>query len=136
MKQRKSPGQQEPAPAYDHIDFRVRDMRRLVPFYDAFMRAMGFQKIIRGERTREYFQRDRSLPFFGLTQAVTSTPSRSRVAFAGKSHEDVDRVAAVVRRAGARSVEGPQVCTSYRQPYYAVFFEDPDGNRFEVCCRR
>lgn len=122
--------------AYDHVDFRVRDLRSLVPFYDAFMRAMGFCKITRGERSREYHHKDRGLPFFGLTQSITSTPSRSRIAFAAKSREEVDRVASAVRRAGARAIEGPEKCTSYRQPYYAVFFKDPDGNRFEVCCRR
>ncbi len=121
---------------YDHLDFRVRDLPRLTPFYDALMPALGFGVIRRGTRTREYYRNDRRLPFFGLNHSATSKPSRSRVAFAAPSREEVDRIARVVRRAGGRAIEGPQVCASYHQPYYAVFFEDPDANKFEVCCRR
>ena len=39
----------------------------------------------------------------------------------------------MARAAGARNIEGPEV---YEEPgYYAVFFEDPDGNKLEVCYR-
>jgi catechol 2,3-dioxygenase-like lactoylglutathione lyase family enzyme len=121
---------------YDHIDFRVKDVRALAPFYDKLMPALGFAKISRGQRSREYYQQVKHLPFFSLVNASTSTPNRSRIAFAAQSRKEVDRIAAIARRAGAREVDGPQVCRSYTQPYYAVFFEDPDGNKFEVCCRR
>ncbi|MDQ6767089.1 MAG: VOC family protein [Candidatus Eremiobacteraeota bacterium] len=121
---------------YDHVDFRVRDVRKLKRFYDALMPALGFPVIRAGERTRDYHHKDRRLPFFGLVQAVTSAPGRSRIAFAALTRKDVDRVAKVIRRAGGKEIYGPEVCTSYHQPYYAVFFEDPDGNKFEVCCRR
>ena len=46
----------------------------------------------------------------------------------------VQRISAVAVLAGARNVEGP----AYEDEdalYYAVFFEDPCGNRFEVCHR-
>jgi hypothetical protein len=45
---------------------------------------------------------------------------------------EVDRLAEVVRQAGARNIEGPM---QYERGYYAVFFEDPSGNRLEVCYR-
>ena len=32
----------------------------------------------------------------------------------------------------ARNVEGPE--EAYGPDYYAVFFEDPEGNKLEVCC--
>jgi catechol 2,3-dioxygenase-like lactoylglutathione lyase family enzyme len=124
------------AAGYDHIDFRVRDVRALAPFYDTLMPALGFSRIVRGQRGRTYYQAERHLPFFWLAQAKAGAPNRSRIAFAAATRKDVDRVAAVARRAGARKLEGPQVCRSYSQPYYAVFFEDRDGNKFEVCCRR
>ena len=46
---------------------------------------------------------------------------------------EVDRLAEIVVRAGARNVEGP----GYDEGpgYYAVFFEDPSGNRLEICHR-
>ena len=121
---------------YDHIDFRVRNLRKATAFYDKLMPALGLRVVRGGERSREYFQEDRRLPFFGLNQAVKSSPSLSRIAFNAATRKDVDRIASVVRRAGGKEICGPEVCTSYHQPYYAVFFEDPDGNKFEVCCRR
>lgn len=122
--------------SYDHIDFRVRDVRFVARFYDALMPVLGFGKIHRGARSRSYYHDDPSMPFFWITQALRSTPGLSRIAFGAPSRKEVDRVAARMRRAGARAIEGPQICRSYAQPYYAVFFEDPEGNRFEVCCRR
>jgi len=119
---------------YDHIDFRVRSLRKVSKFYDALMPALGLCIIRRSDRIRDYWHEDRRLPFFSLVQAVTNTPSRTRVAFAAATRKDVDRIARVVRRAGGKDVCGPEEC--YRQPYYAVFFEDPEGNKLEVCCRR
>jgi predicted enzyme related to lactoylglutathione lyase len=120
--------------SYDHIDFRVRDVKRVARFYDALMPALGFSKIRKGDRSRSYYNEDPEAPFFGLIQAIKSEPSRSRVAFAAPTRSQVDRVARVVRKSGGKEISGPERC--YTQPYYAVFFEDPEGNRLEVCCRR
>jgi catechol 2,3-dioxygenase-like lactoylglutathione lyase family enzyme len=130
-----APGDETPA-FFDHVDFRVRDLRKVRAFYDAFMKALGFAKISGGTRSREYAQAERRMPFFVVDQAARSTPGLARIAFGAASRAAVDKVAKAVRRAGARAIEGPEVCRGYSQPYYAVFFEDPDGNRFEVCCRR
>lgn len=100
------------------------------------MPALGFRKIHRGTRSRSYYHEDPSMPFFWIVQARRSTPSLSRIAFGAASRKEVYRIAARMRQAGAHRIEGPQICRSYPQPYYAVFFEDPHGNRFEVCCRR
>ncbi|HEY6229616.1 MAG TPA: VOC family protein, partial [Verrucomicrobiae bacterium] len=59
-------------------------------------------------------------------------PNENRIAFWAESAADVDRIAKVAARAGARNVEGPM---DYAPGYYAVFFEDPCGNRLEVCYR-
>ena len=51
------------------------------------------------------------------------------------SREEVERMAAVVRSAGGRITSGPKVYPEYRGTYFAVFFEDPSGNRLEVVYR-
>ena len=48
---------------------------------------------------------------------------------------EVDQVAKVVRQAGGKNIEGPKIWPDYSPGYYALFFEDPDGNKLEVCCR-
>lgn len=124
------------AGAYDHVDFRVRDLKKVRAFYDSIMPALGFSKVNKGKTARTYAQASRHLPFLWLVQAVTSRPSLSRLAFSAESKNDVDRIARAVKRAGGRAIEGPHDCRTYGLPYYAVFFEDPEGNRLEVCCRR
>ncbi len=59
----------------------------------------------------------------------------NRIAFCAESREEVDRVARIVAAAGGRNPEGPQLWPEYSPGYYAFFFEDLDGNKFEVCSR-
>jgi predicted lactoylglutathione lyase len=62
-------------------------------------------------------------------------PRASDNAFWADTKEDVDHIAALTVAAGARNVEGPMFCSEYSPTYYGMFFEDPSGNRLEVCCR-
>ncbi len=59
----------------------------------------------------------------------------NRFAFWADSEEEVNRLGEIVRAAGAQKVEGPEYCAEYTPGYYAVFFEDTDGNKWEICCR-
>jgi len=45
------------------------------------------------------------------------------------------RIAKLVRDAGGKNLEGPEICVDYSPGYYAFFFEDPNGNKLEICCR-
>jgi catechol 2,3-dioxygenase-like lactoylglutathione lyase family enzyme len=38
-------------------------------------------------------------------------------------------------RPAGNSSRGPEICEGYSPGYYAFFFEDPDGNKLEICCR-
>jgi predicted lactoylglutathione lyase len=121
---------------FDHIDHRVRSLASVSAFYDALMPALGYTKRVAGQIMIEYYHPDEADPFFGIHQHAGHSPSLTRVAFAARTRVDVDRIGALLESIGARKVQGPMDCADYRQPYYAVFFEDPEGNRLEVCCRR
>ncbi|MGQ0695411.1 MAG: VOC family protein [Nitrospiraceae bacterium] len=70
--------------------------------------------------------------FFGITESPQHAANDCRIAFCADSIREVDRLAAIAVRAGARNVEGP----GYEDAnYYAVFFEDPSDNRSEICYR-
>jgi predicted lactoylglutathione lyase len=62
-------------------------------------------------------------------------PNATRVAFGAASTGDVDRFAVRLREVGARALEGPEWCPEIGPNYYACFFEDAEGNRFEVVYR-
>jgi len=120
---------------YDHIDLRVRSMAEARPFYQALLPALGFTRQAEIENWLQFEAEGTggATEFFGLTESSHHVPNESRIAFWADSTADVDRLAQLVVKAGARNVEGP----GYHEGpgYYAVFFEDPCGNRLEICNR-
>lgn len=125
---------------FDHVDLRVRSFDAARPFYDAFLPALGFTQIKVHDLEISYYmpvtpERPKP-PFVGLNRDEPDhRGGANRIAFWADSEAEVDRIAGIVRAAGARVVEGPEYCFEYTPGYYAVFFEDVDGNKWEVCCR-
>jgi catechol-2,3-dioxygenase len=120
---------------FDHIDLRVPSLEEVRPFYSVLLPALGFSKDASNET---WFQLEAEITsgvaeFFGITESPRHVPNETRIAFWAESASKVDQLAEVVRRAGGRNIEGP----GYDEGpgYYAVFFEDPCGNRLEICHR-
>ncbi len=123
---------------FDHIDLRVKNRAIAQQFYAQILPAIGFTKDESGDVWGAFQVPEPSgtaKEFFGFTEDPNHRPNESRIAFWAETREEVDRIAEVVRKAGGRNIEGPQIWTEYTSGYYAVFFEDPDGNKLEVCCR-
>jgi catechol 2,3-dioxygenase-like lactoylglutathione lyase family enzyme len=119
-----------------HVDLRVRDRERAVAFYESVLATLGSVRSD-GKSFVTFASPDavdgtESDIWFGITADPAMTPSLTRIAFSASSREEVERAATAARAAGALNIEGPD--SSYGPEYYAVFFEDPDGNRLEVCC--
>lgn len=72
--------------------------------------------------------------YFGITQSAGHAANENRIAFWVGSRADVERVAEVARAAGAAELSGPKEMP-YGPGYYAVYFADLSGNRFEVYYR-
>jgi len=96
---------------------------------------LGFTRNVRVEGWLQFEAAgaDGATEFFGVTESAGHTANECRIAFWADSPSEVDRLAEIIVRAGARNVEGP----GYHEGpgYYAVFFEDPSGNRLEICHR-
>jgi catechol 2,3-dioxygenase-like lactoylglutathione lyase family enzyme len=123
---------------YDHIDLRVKDLARARKFYGRVLPALGF-KVERSDADGWSFyaeSADGPADFFGLTEDPGHRPNGTRIAFWADAREELDRLASVVKEAGALNLEGPAICPEYTPGYYALFFEDPDGNKLEICCRQ
>ena len=56
------------------------------------------------------------------------------LAFKVESEAEVDRLAAEIARIGANIVDGPGLFPQHGSDYYAVFFKDPDGIKYEIVC--
>lgn len=120
---------------YDHIDLRVASMADARPFYHVLLPALGFTRKLEIEDWLQFETEGTAgaTEFFGVMESPQHVANESRIAFWADSTAEVDRLADLVVRAGARNVEGP----GYHEGpgYYAVFFEDPCGNRLEICNR-
>src|SRR6187401_2024198 len=118
---------------FDHIDLRVKNREKAQRFYGQVLPAIGFtQEHSDEEWGAFYIPGDGKLPFFGFTEDPKHEPNGNRISFWADTHEEVDRVAEVVRSAGGKVLEGPELCRDYTPDYFALFFEDPDGNKLEI----
>ena len=129
----------------DHIDLRVKDIEAAAKFYGQFLPQLGFVREKHepappesgGEDYHTFYSAGggKTSEFFGLTENKNHRPNDNRIAFWAETPEKVDEIAKLVRNAGGKNLEGPEICADYSPGYYAFFFEDPDGNKLEICCR-
>ncbi len=111
-------------------------MKTALAFYAAVLPAVGFTEASGDDGWMTYTAPgEGKREFFGFTEDPDHRPNGTRISFWADTHEEVDRVAEVVKRAGGKVLEGPELCAEYTPNYYAFFFEDPDGNKLEICCR-
>jgi catechol 2,3-dioxygenase-like lactoylglutathione lyase family enzyme len=130
---------------FDHIDLRVKNMEAAIKFYGQFLPQLGFIRErhepspspeVGGDFHTFYSAGvDKPSEFFAFDEDKNHQPNGTRIAFWAETRDEVDRIAELVRQAGGQNLEGPEVCVEYTPGYYAFFFEDPDGNKLEICCR-
>ena len=124
--------------SFDHIDLRVKEMAAARKFYKKFLPQLGFVQEKPGRYCHTFYSAggDKPSEFFCFERDKNHKPNRTRIAFWADTHEEVDQIAELVRGAGGKALEGSMLCSSYSPGYYAFFFEDPDGNKLEICCRK
>ena len=120
-----------------HVDLRVRDRAKGVEFYDAFLNLLGAVNhagpaftawaIPPPDAGTDWEPHE----WFGITEDPAMTPGPTRVAFDAPSRGTVDAIRIYLPAIGAENIE--MTAGEYGPNYYAVFFEDPDGNKLEVC---
>jgi len=120
-----------------HVDLRVRDRTKAAEFYDALLSVLGAVKEV-GETFTTWSIVPPDAPddfeateWFGITEDPLMNSGPGRVAFDAPSRGTVDAIATILPAIGARNIEMPG--EGYGPSYYACFFDDPDGNRLEIC---
>lgn len=135
-------------PVVSHIEITVGDMDVAVPFYDKLLPLLGFSSAQRSSAVIETHDKhvvSYDHPSLGI--AITS-PRREfagdavhrrrpgalhHLAFKVDSRADVDRLHGELLKIGATIVIPPREFPEYTPSgYYALFFKDPDGIRYEI----
>ena len=119
---------------FDHIDLRAPKHSEVELFYRALLPALGFtEDLTVPDWLQFYATGNGATEFFGVTESAAHVPNENRIAFWAEGLAEVDKLAELLRTIGAKNIEGPGFDEG--PTYYAVFFEDPVGNRLEVCHR-
>ena len=137
-------------PIIDHIQITVRDMDVAVPFYDKFLPLMGFDPRSRTAaviedhefHVVEYLHPRLGFAITSPRPAVAAEAVHRRkpgalhhLAFKADSRAEVDRLFSELREIGAVIVSEPRNYPEYTpQPYYALFFKDLEGIKYEIVC--
>lgn len=137
-------------PIIDHIQITVRDMAVAVPFYDQLMPLLGFDPRSKSSaviasyefHVVEYLHPRLGFAITSPRGACAADPVHRRrpgalhhLAFRATSRAEVDRLHSAIAAIGATIVEPPRVYPEYvPAPYYALFFKDPEGIKFEIVC--
>jgi catechol 2,3-dioxygenase-like lactoylglutathione lyase family enzyme len=134
-------------PIIDHIQITVRDLNVAAPFYDKMLTLLGFEvdrKVSATIEEHEFQVVEYLHP--QLSFAITS-PRRAFVddvihrrkpgalhhlAFRADSRAEVDRLHLELEAIGAQIVGGPKLWPEHGPDYYAVFFKDPEGIKYEI----
>lgn len=134
-------------PVIDHIQITVKDLKIAESFYDRFLPLLGFdiKKKVSAEIEEHDFQVvEYSHPL--LSFAITSPRKAFKdeaihrrkpgalhhLAFRIESRSEINRLEKALKNIGAQIVEPPRLYPEYRPDYYALFFKDPEGIKYEL----
>ena len=125
-----------------HLDLTVKDPWASCAFYDAVLGFMGYQRVREDVRG---FDWELTSPLGGFVSVGLKkaqgvgrdrvhdryAPGLHHVAWRANSRSDVDGLHGLLLEIGATVLDPPADYPSYEDGYYAVFFADPDGLKFE-----
>ena len=125
----------------DHIYLTVSDLGASEDFYDRVMSALDFKKgtaPIGGDPHFHYFNRYLQIsirPARTQRKFDPYAPGLHHICLQVSSRLEVDQAAESLGKIGV-TASTPHTYPEYAKDYYATFFQDPDGIRFEIVARR
>ncbi|WP_258199559.1 VOC family protein [Paenibacillus endoradicis] len=100
------------------------------------MYELGFTNTYHSERWKVFAAQGDlpSVSYFAITEDAEHKPSSNLIGFWGNDRSEVDHIAEVVKQYGGTINSGPALFP-ISPSYYAVYFEDPCGNKYEMVHR-
>jgi catechol 2,3-dioxygenase-like lactoylglutathione lyase family enzyme len=134
-------------PVIDHIAITVKDLKTAEPFYDRLMPVLGFSLEHKHKGSvpaheMEVIEYGHPLLLFSISspRAVFKDETVHRrkpgalhhLAFKAGSREEIDRLYPQIVETGATIVDPPKFYPQHGASYYALFFKDPEGIKYEI----
>ncbi|MBD77887.1 MAG: glyoxalase [Crocinitomicaceae bacterium] len=134
-------------PIIDHIQVTVKDLAVAEPFYDQLLSILGFDMNLKS-RGRveahdfdvvEYVHSNLTIGINSPREVLKDEPIHRRkpgavhhIAFKAESREQIDELYPKIKSVGANIVEPPQYYPQHGESYYALFFKDLEGIKYEL----
>ena len=134
-------------PIIDHIQITVKDLEKAETFYDQFMPILGFNfsKKSKGRVDKhefdviEYVHPKLTIGINSRRASFKNAPVHRRkpgslhhLAFKASSCEEVDQLYLKIKETQAQIVDAPKFYPQHGEKYYALFFKDLDGIKYEI----
>jgi catechol 2,3-dioxygenase-like lactoylglutathione lyase family enzyme len=134
-------------PIIDHIQITVKDLVAAESFYDKLMPILGFD-LSRKSKGRvaahefDVVEYAHPLLIFGINSPREAFKNEAihrrkpgtlhHLAFKANSREEVDQLYLQIKETGAHIVESPRLYPQHGENYYALFFKDLEGLKYEI----
>lgn len=134
-------------PRIDHLQITVKDFQNAEEFYDKLMPILGFD-LSRKSKGRVAAHEFDVIEYVHdlVTIGINSTRkefendevhrrkpgSIHHLAFRAKSTQEVDEVYPLIKAIGAEIINPPKYYPQHGDKYYALFFKDLGGIKYEV----
>jgi len=127
-----------------HIALTVSDLERSTAFYNKVFEFIGFKRVEVPEATQQAMK-TRLKAWVGPGYSISIRPSKgefahrlhdrnapgfNHMAFYAEDRSDIDAMHNLLREIGAQVLDPPAEYP-YSPGYFAVYFSDPDGLKFE-----
>jgi glyoxylase I family protein len=127
-----------------HIAMTVSDLERSTAFYSKVFEFIGFKRVEVPEATQQAMK-TRLQAWVGQGYSISIRPSKgdfarrlhdrnapgfNHLAFSAKDRSDIEKLHELLKEMGATILDAPAEYP-YSPGYFAVYFADPDGLKFE-----
>ncbi len=127
-----------------HIALAVSDLERSAAFYDRIFEFIGLKRVEVPDSTQQAMK-TRLKAWVGHGYSISIGPSKgefahrlhdrnapglNHMAFHAEGRSDVEKMYALLKEIGATVLDAPAEYP-YSPGYFAVYFTDPDGLKFE-----
>ena len=127
-----------------HIALAVSDLERSAAFYDKVFEFIGLKRVEVPEATQQAMK-TRLRAWVGSGYSISIRPSKgefarrphdrnapgsNHMAFTAEDRSDVEKLYELLKQIGATILDAPAEYP-YSPGYFAVYFTDPDGLKFE-----